>query len=134
LAFCVRLEILLCHKWLVRFGCPQHGQRGTCAAQMATATSPARGHLTVFERPLLPDAALAYVADWLAHPVARAVGPGDRHWAILRNLLEQAGTAGNLTTDAHIAALALEQGYAICSANNDFKRLPDLKQVNPLAA
>jgi len=87
----------------------------------------------VFERPLSPEAAVAYVDDWLAQPVVRAVGPGERHWAILRSLLEQSGTAGNLTTDAHIAALALEHGCVICSADNDFKRFPVLKRVNPLA-
>ncbi|MEQ1591919.1 MAG: PIN domain-containing protein [Thiobacillaceae bacterium] len=56
------------------------------------------------------------------------------HWAILRNLLLQTGMAANLTTDAHIAALALEQGYRVYSADNDFRRFPGLKHVNPLSA
>lgn len=87
----------------------------------------------VFERPLSAEAAVAYVEEWLAQPVVRAVGPGEQHWPILRNLLQQSGTAGNLTTDAHIAALALEHGCAIYSADNDFKRFPGLRHVNPLA-
>jgi hypothetical protein len=42
------------------------------------------------------------------------------------------GTADNLISDAHITALALEQGYAIYSADNDFKRFPGIQHVNPL--
>lgn len=42
-------------------------------------------------------------------------------------------TAGNLPSDAHIAALALEQGFDICSTDNDFKRFPGIKHINPLA-
>ncbi len=61
------------------------------------------------------------------------VAPGPGHWAILKSLLRQAGTAGNLTTDAHIAALALEHGCTICSADNDFKRFPGVTHINPLA-
>jgi predicted nucleic acid-binding protein len=45
----------------------------------------------------------------------------------------QTGMAGNLTTDTHIAALALEQGYSVYSADNDFRRFPGLKHINPLS-
>lgn len=89
-------------------------------------------HPRVFERPLEVDQAVAYVDEWLAQPVADVVAPGANHWPILRNLLEATGSAGNLVTDAHIAALALEQGYAVYSADNDFRRFPGLKHVNPL--
>jgi len=51
----------------------------------------------------------------------------------LKNLLWSTGTAGNLTSDAHIAALALEHGYSVYSADNDFKRFPGITHVNPLA-
>ena len=61
------------------------------------------------------------------------VVPGPGHWAILKSLVRQVGTAGSLTTDAHIAALALEHGCTICSADNDFKRFPGVTHVNPLA-
>jgi predicted nucleic acid-binding protein len=59
--------------------------------------------------------------------------PGDGHWPLLRNLLAATGTAGNLTSDAHLAALAIEHGATVCSADNDFKRFPGLEHVNPLA-
>ncbi|MDP2795725.1 MAG: type II toxin-antitoxin system VapC family toxin [Sulfurisoma sp.] len=86
----------------------------------------------VFSRPLTPEQAIAYIDEWLAQPPARLVAPGSGHWPIMRNLLQQAGTAGNLTTDAHIAALALEQGYTVHSADNDFRRFSGLKHINPL--
>jgi hypothetical protein len=90
-------------------------------------------HATVMRRPLTPEAAVAYVDDWLAQPYVHAVVPGERHWAILRAVLEASGSAGNLTSDAHLAALALEHDAVVCSTDNDFKRFPGLRHVNPLA-
>lgn len=87
----------------------------------------------VFAQPLTPESAITYIDEWLGQPVVRLVVPGPGHWTILRNLLLQTGMSGNLTTDTHIAALALEQGYSIHSADNDFRRFPGLKHVNPLA-
>lgn len=86
----------------------------------------------VFARPLTPEDAVDYVDGWLAQPPVRLVAPGSAHWAVLRNLLLHMGTAGNLTTDSHIAALAIEHGYDIYSADGDFARFPGLKHVNPL--
>ena len=42
------------------------------------------------------------------------------------------GTFGNLTSDAHVAALTIEHGATVCSADHDFKRLPGVHHVNPL--
>ena len=86
----------------------------------------------IFPDPLKPEQALAYMDAWLARPVCRPVMPSQRHWSILRNLLEQSGMAGNLTTDAHIAALALEHGATLCSADHDFRRFPGIRHENPL--
>lgn len=88
----------------------------------------------IFSPPLPPEAAIAYIDEWLDQPPVQLVAPGTGHWAILRNLLLQTGMAANLTTDAHIAALALEQGYSVYSADNDFRRFPGLKHINPLSA
>lgn len=49
----------------------------------------------------------------------------------MRSLLGPLGTAGNLTTDAHIAALALENRASLCTADHDFRRFPGVKIVNP---
>lgn len=87
----------------------------------------------IFERPFGIATASRYVDEWLDHPLVKPIVPGPGHWPILRKLLADSGTAGNLTTDAHLAALALEQGYIVHSADNDFKRFPGLSHVNPLA-
>ncbi len=49
----------------------------------------------------------------------------------LREALEQLGTAGNLTTDAHLAAMAMERGYVLYSTDTDFARFAGLRWVNP---
>jgi uncharacterized protein len=87
----------------------------------------------ILVRPLDPDAACRFVDGWLAQPNVEAIGPGPNHWAVLRNLLADAGTAGNLTSDAHVAALAIERGCVLYSSDNDFKRFPGVRHVNPLA-
>jgi hypothetical protein len=62
------------------------------------------------------------------------VHPGHRHAAIFFHLLRQLGTAGNLTTDAHLAAIAIEHQAEIHSTDADFARFPGLKWRNPLVA
>jgi predicted nucleic acid-binding protein len=46
--------------------------------------------------------------------------------------LKASGTGGNLTSDAHLAAIAIEHGFTVCSTDSDFKRFPGLEHVNPL--
>lgn len=87
----------------------------------------------VFPQPLAPDRAVAVVDGWLARPPVVVLAPGDEHWRILRDLLTQSGTAGNLTTDAHLAALAIEHGAELCSTDSDFARFGQLRWINPLA-
>lgn len=86
----------------------------------------------ILRTPLPPERALAFVDEWLAQPNARAVVPGEGHWAVLRSLLRSTGTAGNLTSDAHLAALALEHGAAVCSTDRDFERFPGIERIDPL--
>ncbi|MGQ0647967.1 MAG: type II toxin-antitoxin system VapC family toxin [Gemmatimonadaceae bacterium] len=86
----------------------------------------------VFTRPMAPDAAIAIVDGWLARPNVVALRPGPNHWSVLRSLLSGAGTAGNLTTDAHLAALAIEHGCELCTTDSDFARFPGLNWRNPL--
>lgn len=87
----------------------------------------------ILRNPQSPEAALGYVDSWLQQPFVQSVGPGDHHWPIFRNLTLTVGTAGNLTSDAHLAALAIEHGCAVYSTDNDFKRFPGIEHVNPLA-
>ncbi|MDA0791308.1 MAG: PIN domain-containing protein, partial [Proteobacteria bacterium] len=73
------------------------------------------------------------VDQWLAIPHVTPMNPGDGHWQTLGRLLLRAGTAGNLTNDAHLAAIAIDNACVICSADNDFKRFQGVQHFNPLA-
>ncbi len=86
----------------------------------------------VVERPLGVDAAIGLVESWLAQPCVTVVHPTERHAALLRQLLLPLGTAGNLTSDAHLAALAIEHGAQLCSCDSDFSRFSGLRWVDPL--
>lgn len=87
----------------------------------------------VFEEPLATADAFAHLEDWLAVPVAAPLVPGPDHVALVRRLLEPLGVAGNLTSDAHLAALAIEHGAELCSSDNDFARFDGLRWSDPLA-
>jgi hypothetical protein len=86
----------------------------------------------VVERPLGVDAAIGLVESWLAQPCVTVVNPTERHAALLRQLLLPLGAAGNLTSDAHLAALAIEHGALLCSCDSDFSRFSGLRWVDPL--
>jgi toxin-antitoxin system PIN domain toxin len=88
----------------------------------------------VVRSPLDPGQAIDYLDRWLAHPVVTIVEPTLRHTAVLRDLLAGTGTGGNLVADAHLAALAIEHGATLCSADRDFGRFPGLRLMDPLAA
>jgi predicted nucleic acid-binding protein len=60
------------------------------------------------------------------------LAPGPRHLDIALDLLNGMGTAGNLTSDVQLAALAIEHNADLCSNDNDFGRFPALRWVNPL--
>lgn len=61
----------------------------------------------------------------------RIVTPGERHADILFSLLEEVGVGGNLTTDAHLAALAIEYKGEIATTDTDFARFPGLRWKKP---
>jgi toxin-antitoxin system PIN domain toxin len=88
----------------------------------------------VFPAPLAPEEAVRILDGWLERPQVVPLAPGDRHWAVLRALLAECGTAGNLTSDAHLAALAIEHGAELHSTDRDFGRFKDLRWSNPLDA
>ncbi len=88
----------------------------------------------LFQKPFTIGRAFHLVDEWLEQPCARIVQPGQRHLSILRELLTPFGTAGNLTSDAHLAALAIEQSAQLYSCDNDFARFPNLRWKNPLSS
>lgn len=87
----------------------------------------------IFDQAWGAGEALDVVDQWLAQPVSTVVHPTDRHAAVLRDLLAPLGAAGNLTSDAHLAALAIEHGATLYSCDNDFSRFAGLRWVDPLA-
>ncbi len=85
----------------------------------------------VFPTPLTVDEALAVVEHWLNTSAATIVDPLPRHLEILASLLTPAGTGGNLVTDAHLAALAIEHRAQLVSFDSDFGRFPRLDWTRP---
>ena len=85
-------------------------------------------------KPLTIEQALDLVALWLAQPNVVIIEPGPRHLELLRDLLIPVGTGRNLSSDAHLAAIALEHGAEVYSADTDFDRFPGLRWHNPLAS
>jgi uncharacterized protein len=88
----------------------------------------------VFQEPAAMGDAWRQVRAWLGVEVAWIPQPTERHGEVLGALLAATGAQGNLVPDAHLAALAIEHGLLLCSADGDFARFPDLRWLNPLNA
>ncbi len=88
-------------------------------------------HPAVFPRPLSADAAIAQVREWLHQPTATVAEPGSRHLEVLAGLLAESGVAGNLVSDAHLAALAIELDAELVSFDRDFARFAGLRWLVP---
>lgn len=85
----------------------------------------------ILPRPMSAEEATGQAEAWLGAPAAVVAQPTARHAGLLRGLLREAGTAGNLTTDGHLAALAIEHGADIVSYDRDFARFPGVKHRLP---
>jgi uncharacterized protein len=84
--------------------------------------------------PLSGAAAVERVNSWLAQPNVGIADPGVRHPQILSELVNKHKLTGNMMTDAHLAAISIEQDCVLCTADSDFSRFPELKWRNPLIA
>jgi len=89
-------------------------------------------HPSILQNPLAVTGVLSRLESWLALPHIHVPTPSPRHFQLLRDALVRLGTAGNLTTDAHLAALAIGRGYELHTTDADFARFPGLKWRNPL--
>lgn len=87
----------------------------------------------IMELPLLVDVAAGLVGDWLALPHVGLLSPGPDHVRTAMGFLRQVGTGGNLTTDAQIAAHAIESRGVVHSNDTDFARFPGVSWRNPLS-
>ncbi len=85
----------------------------------------------LFTLPLTLEEAGDYINSWLDQPPVQIISPREGHWKMVEALLKEAGTAGNLTTDAHLAALAIQWDCTLYSTDTDFARFSGLKWKKP---
>jgi predicted nucleic acid-binding protein len=69
--------------------------------------------------------------EWLRHPRVQVVNELPQHWAVFQPLLNSTGAAGNLTSDVHLAALAISHDATLVTCDHDFRRFPQLKTIDP---
>lgn len=89
-------------------------------------------HPRIMTDPLTADEAQAYVEEWLDRPPAWVPPATERTAQVHAGLARRHRVTGNLVPDAQLAALALEHGVAVASADSDFARFPEVRWVNPL--
>ena len=87
----------------------------------------------IHQRPLTLKEAVARVQSWLDQPCVRLLQPTENHWAIFQEMLRSGKAVGNLVSDAHLAALAVEHNCILRSTDADFSRFCGLKWKNPIA-
>jgi hypothetical protein len=89
-------------------------------------------HPKIFADPAMPEEALAFADQYRNQPHAHVVSPGPGFWGIFATLCGQARARGNLIPDAYLAALTIEHGCELITADSDFKRFPGLRFRHPL--
>jgi toxin-antitoxin system PIN domain toxin len=87
----------------------------------------------VVDKPVRPEVLLRTVESWLDLPRVRLIGPGFRHFEAMAELFAQSSAQFDLSTDIHIAALAMEYGAVVHSNDGDLGRFPSVRVLNPLA-
>jgi toxin-antitoxin system PIN domain toxin len=76
--------------------------------------------------------ALAFADEIRNQPHARVISPGPKFWSLFSNLCRQTDARAKLIPDAYLAALALEHGCEVVTADQDFRRFPGLRWRHPL--
>jgi hypothetical protein len=85
------------------------------------------------QRPLTLKEAAERVQSWFNQPCVRVIQPSDQHWTLFQQMLRSGNAVGNLVSDAHLAALAVEHNCVLHSTDADFSRFRGLKWKNPIA-
>jgi toxin-antitoxin system PIN domain toxin len=86
-----------------------------------------------YPEPTPPALALEECAALRSHQNAHIIHPTNRTWGLFERLCRESGIAGRHVADAYLAALAIENGAELASADTGFARFPGLRWVNPLA-
>jgi toxin-antitoxin system PIN domain toxin len=81
----------------------------------------------VYRRPALTQEALAFADQFRNQPHAHVISPGPHFWSIFAGLCREAGATANLIPDAYLAALAIEHGCELVTADRDFWKFPGLR-------
>jgi hypothetical protein len=90
-------------------------------------------HPRIWDPPASVAEALAFVHALLDAPNAVRVAPGERHWELFERMCVEGSARGNLVSDAYLAALAIESGSELVTADRDFGRFPGLRWRHPLS-
>jgi uncharacterized protein len=90
-------------------------------------------HPRIGPRPLSPEEAWSQVEGWLGAEAAWIPAPTERHAEVLRSLVLSYHLRGNAVADAQLAALAVEHGLSVCSADTDFARFREIEWENPVS-
>ena len=88
-------------------------------------------HPRVFRPADSHDQAFAFVRSLVGHPNALLLNPGRDHLSLFEGLCRPADAQGDRVTDAYLAALAIETGAVLVSADRDFARFPGLRWRQP---
>ena len=91
-------------------------------------------HPRALESPLAVEQAWETVTGWLDRDNVWIPVATERHREILAGLLLEGRASGNHAMDAHLAALAIEWGLELWSADRDFARYPGLRWRDPLTS
>jgi uncharacterized protein len=81
----------------------------------------------ILPRPLSVEQAMDVVKTWADHPNGVIVHPGAAHASLLRRLLIGVGRGGPIVSDAHLAALAIENGATLMTFDRDFGQFAGLQ-------
>ena len=90
-------------------------------------------HPRIFDPPSPVEQALAFVEALTAAPNCARLAPGERHWHVFSRLCRDAGVRGNLVPDAYLAALAIDTGSELATADRGFARFPGLRWRHPFS-
>jgi len=90
-------------------------------------------HPRIYLPPSRLEEAIEQIDAWLESPSVALLAEGERYWATLKPLLEQARVAGPMVHDARVAAVCMIHGVGeLWTADRDFGRFRGLKVRNPL--
>jgi toxin-antitoxin system PIN domain toxin len=86
-----------------------------------------------FRNPSTPEAAIEFIDKMLRRANVKRVGAGERHWTIFSRLVMESRATGDLVSDAHLGALAIEHGGRLATTDRDFLRFPAVDWFDPLS-